>query len=73
MRGRGESGRHAPVAKEAREGKGEQERMKRVVDPPERFGILLVRTGWKGLHARYIRECYSRARLGEKGKDRRGR
>lgn len=28
MRGQGESGRHAPGAREAREGKDEQERMK---------------------------------------------
>lgn len=62
MRGQGESGRHAPGAREAREGKDEQERMKRAVDPSERFGILFLRLKGptRALHSRVLQPRESR-------------
>lgn len=63
MRGQGESGRHAPGAREAREEKDEQERTEE--RSGERlFGILFLRTGSERA---YTRATF--ARLDEKGKD----
>lgn len=65
MRGQGESGRHAPGAREARgedeESGGSFGEVRYPLPSPERA------------YTRYIREYYSRVRVGEKGKDRRRR